>query len=303
MPKFCANLSMLYAEYPYLERFAHAKADGFQAVESLFPYEHDLSAQRQALKDHQLQQVLINTPPGGFQAQEVQESWLRGDRGVACDPLRVEEFKAGFEMSLEYAQALGTRQIHIMAGCIPLEHRADFVSHATAQGFTQTSSEAANTPGPLLDTYMENLAWAAHLAKALGVTVLIEPINTRDIPNYFLNRQHQAQSVIQDLGLDNVKVQMDLYHCQTVEGDLSRKIAQYLPKGTVGHFQIAGVPSRHEPDEGEVLYATLFELIDQLSSQSAWSGWVGCEYRPRLGAVPGATSAGLGWFKAMKKTH
>ena len=301
MPKFCANLSMLYTEYPYLERFEHARADGFEAVESLFPYEHDLPTQVRALERLGLEQVLINTPPGGFKAQDVTQAWADGDRGVACDPLRVSEFKAGFELALNYAKALGTQRIHVMAGCIPVDHRAAFMDDA--KGFLQTSSDAAHTHGPLLETYLENLAWSAKLAKPEGIEILIEPINTRDIPHYFLNRQAQAHAVVDALGQDNVKVQMDLYHCQIVEGDLSRKIAHHLPTGGIGHFQIAGVPDRHEPDGGEVFYGALFDLIDQISSDTGWSGWVGCEYRPRGGAVPGATSQGLGWFKSWKKSH
>ncbi len=301
MPKFCANLSMLYTEYPYLERFEQARNDGFEAVESLFPYEHDLTLQVSALKDCGLHQVLINTPPGGFKAQDVTQAWASGDRGVACDPARVAEFKAGFDLALSHAKALGSQRIHVMAGCIPGEYRSQFVDPSAP--LAQTSSGAASTQGPLLDTYLDNLAWSAKLAKQEGITVLIEPINTRDIPFYFLNRQAQAHAVIDALGVDNVKVQMDLYHCQIVEGDLSRKISQYMPTGSIGHFQIAGVPDRHEPDAGEVFYSALFDLIDQIAVDTAWSGWVGCEYRPRLGAVPGATSQGLGWFKALRESH
>jgi hydroxypyruvate isomerase len=185
-----------------------------------------------------------------------------------------------------------------MAGCIPLEYRSAFVHDG--QGAQQTSSQAAQTPGPMLETYLENLAWSAKLAQEEGVTLLIEPINTRDIAHYFLNRQAQAHAVVRSLGAANVKVQMDLYHCQIVEGDLSSKVAEFLAAGDVGHFQIAGVPDRHEPDAGEVFYPALFELIDQISNETGWKGWVGCEYRPRLGAVPGATSAGLGWLKAWR---
>jgi 2-dehydrotetronate isomerase len=146
-------------------------------------------------------------------------------------------------------------------------------------------------------TYINNLKWAASLAAKAGLDVLIEPINTRDIPRFFLNRQDHAHEIIDLVGASNLKVQMDLYHCQIVEGDLAMKIRKYLPTGRVGHFQIAGVPERHEPDIGELNYPYLFQVIDEVSQQSGWQGWVGCEYRPKKGGQPGGTSAGLGWLK------
>ena len=149
--------------------------------------------------------------------------------------------------------------------------------------------------------YVSNLRWAAAQAQKQGVNVLIEPINTRDIPGYFLNRQDHAHELIEEIGADNVKVQMDLYHCQIVEGDVAMKIRQYLPSGRVDHFQIAGVPQRHEPDVGEMNYPYLFDVIDEVSQQCGWSGWVGCEYRPARGAQPGGTSAGLGWLRALQQ--
>jgi hydroxypyruvate isomerase len=151
-----------------------------------------------------------------------------------------------------------------------------------------------------------NLKWASDLAKAHGRDVLIEPINTRDIPNFFLNKQIDAHDIVLELGCDNLKVQMDLYHCQIVEGDLAAKIAHYLPTGRVGHFQIAGVPKRHEPNMGELNYPALFDLIDELSKAHDWSGWIGCEYNPKRGAEMGGTSAGLTWlrdYQANKKAH
>jgi hydroxypyruvate isomerase len=141
-----------------------------------------------------------------------------------------------------------------------------------------------------------NLRWAATEAAKQGVDILVEPINTRDIPGFFLNRQDQAHELAAEIGAANLKVQMDLYHCQVVEGDVAMKIRHYLPTGRVGHFQIAGVPERHEPDVGEMNYPYLFEVIDKVAAECGWTGWVGCEYRPRLGAQPGGTSAGLGWF-------
>ena len=144
---------------------------------------------------------------------------------------------------------------------------------------------------------MSNVRWAAAEAARAGLDILIEPINTRDIPGFFLNRQDQAHELIAEIGAANVKVQMDLYHCQIVEGDVAMKIRQYLPTGRVGHFQIAGVPERHEPDVGEMNYPYLFGVIDEVARQCGWAGWVGCEYRPRRGAQAGGTSAGLGWFQ------
>jgi hydroxypyruvate isomerase len=148
----------------------------------------------------------------------------------------------------------------------------------------------------LRKTYVANLAWAAKEAQREGRDVLVEPINTRDIPRFFLNRQDEAHAVVQEVGAPNLKVQFDLYHCQIVEGDVATKIRQYLPTGRVGHFQVAGVPQRHEPDVGEVNYAYLFDVIDEVSGACGWDGYVGCEYRPARGATPGGTSAGLGWF-------
>ncbi|HSI53637.1 MAG TPA: TIM barrel protein, partial [Ramlibacter sp.] len=171
--------------------------------------------------------------------------------------------------------ALACPRIHIMAGLVAAGIEREIVR----------------------PTYVANLKWAAAEAAKQGIDLLIEPINTRDIPRFFLNRQDHAHELIADIGASNVKVQMDLYHCQIVEGDVAMKIRQYLPTGRVGHFQIAGVPERHEPDVGEMNYEYLFDVIDKVSAECGWSGWVGCEYRPRLGAQPGGTSSGLGWFK------
>ncbi len=255
MPKFAANLSMLYTEHPFLDRFAAAARDGFKAVEYLFPYEHPAAELAALLQAHGLQQVLFNAPPG---------DWAAGERGTACLPGREAEFRDGVERAIDYARALDCPRIHLMAGLAP-----------------DSADRAA-----LRKTYLANLAWAA--AQAKDIDFLIEPINTRDIPRFFLNRQDQAHEVVVEVGAPNLKVQMDLYHCQVVEGDLAKKIEMYLPSGRVGHLQIAGVPERQEPDIGEINHPYLFALIDRLG----WQGWIGCEYRPR-----GATSAGLGWMK------
>jgi len=268
MPRFAANLSMLYNEHTFLDRFAAAAADGFAAVEYLFPYAHTPSEVAQRLADQGLQQVLFNAPPG---------DWDAGERGLACLPGREAEFRAGVARALEYAEALRCPRVHLMAGLAPAG-----VERARLQA-----------------TYEANLAWAAELAASAGRDVLIEPINTRDIPGFFLNRQDEAHRIVQALGAPNLKVQMDLYHCQIVEGDVAMKIRQWLPSGRVGHIQIAGVPMRHEPDLGELHHAYLFEVIDEVSAACGWQGWVGCEYRPARGAVAGGTSAGLGWFRGL----
>ena len=270
MPRFAANLSMLYNEHAFLDRFAAAAADGFEAVEYLFPYAFEAGELARRLSDHGLQQVLFNAPPG---------DWDAGERGIACLPGREAEFRSGFARALSYAEALNCPRVHVMAGLAP-----------------------EGTPRAVLQaTYEANLAWAAELAASAGRQVLIEPINTRDIPGFFLNRQDEAHRIVQAIGAPNLQVQFDLYHCQIVEGDVAMKLRQYLPSGRVGHIQIAGVPERHEPDVGELNYPYLFKLIDEISARGGWAGWVGCEYRPARGAVPGATSAGLGWFKSLAR--
>ena len=280
MPQFAANLSMMYTELPFMQRFAAAAQDGFKAVEYLFPYAFSKQELAQELKAHGLQQVLFNAPPGGVDTVSISHAWdVAGDRGTAAVPGREEEFKAGVLLALDYAQALACPRIHLMAGLIP-------------NGVTREQAQA---------TYVANLSWAASLAARHGCDVLIEPINTRDIPRFFLNRQDHAHAIIAQVGAPNLKVQMDLYHCQIVEGDVASKIRKYLPTGAVGHFQIAGVPERHEPDLGELNYPYLFGVIDEVASACGWQGWVGCEYRPLQGGKPGGTSAGLGWLRELAK--
>ncbi|MDO8449848.1 MAG: hydroxypyruvate isomerase family protein [Rhodoferax sp.] len=262
MPKFAANLSMLYPELDFLDRFEAAAKDGFKAVEYLFPYAFESRDIAACLKAHGLQQVLFNAPPG---------DWDAGERGLACLPGREAEFRAGIGKALDYAAALDCPRIHVMAGLLPAG-----TAHET-----------------LYPTYVSQLRWAAAEAAKQGIDVLIEPINTRDIARFYLNRQDHAHQVLADVGAVNLKVQMDLYHCQVVEGDVAMKLRQYLPTGRVGHIQIAGVPQRHEPDLGELNYAYLFSVLDELG----YDGWVGCEYRPARGTQAGGTSAGLGWLK------
>jgi len=261
MPRFAANLSMLYNDVDFPARFACAARDGFRAVEYLFPYDYAPEQLAELLRTHALQQVLFNAPPGDWQA---------GERGTACLPGREAEFAAGIERAMVYARALACPRVHVMAGLMPT---------------------GVNTQR-LHDTYIANMRHAARQAAAHGIDILIEPINARDMPGFFLSRQDQAHALVAEIGATNVKVQMDLYHCQIVEGDLATKIRQYLPTGRVGHIQIAGVPERHEPDVGEINYPYLLRLLDDLG----YDGWVGCEYRPARGAVPGATRLGLGWL-------
>ena len=280
MPKFAANLSMMYPELPFLDRFEAAAQDGFEAVEYLFPYAFSPAELTARLKANGLQQVLFNAPPGGTDATSIAYAWdTSGDRGTACIPGREAEFQAGVMLALSFAEALNCPRIHLMAGLIPPSLQREDVQ----------------------PTYVANLRWAAAQAAKRGCDVLIEPINTRDIPRFFLNRQDHAHEVIAETGAANAKVQMDLYHCQIVEGDVAMKIRKYLPLGAVGHFQIAGVPERHEPDVGELDYTYLFGVIDEVSAQCAWDGWVGCEYRPKKGGQPGGTSAGLGWLRDTRR--
>ena len=284
MPRFAANLSMMYTEHPFLERFKAAAEDGFAAVEFLFPYEFEPQAIADALAAHCLEQVLFNTVPGDMQS---------GERGLAAVPGRSADFLSGVDRAVAYARVLGTRRLHAMAGVMP----------ATGGRSGADSADAIDSSARRRwrDTYVANLGEAARRCADAGITLLIEPINTRDIPGYFLNTQADAHAIVADVGAANLKVQMDLYHCQIVEGDVATKIRQYLPTGRVGHFQMAGVPERHEPDVGEMHYPYLFAVIDEVSAQCGWQGWVGCEYRPARGAVPHGTTDGLGWMHTRRQ--
>lgn len=258
MPRFAANLSMLYPKHDFLDRFAAASADGFEAVEYLFPYDYSAADLKQRLDDNGLVQALFNAPPG---------DWAKGERGTASLPGREAEFRAGFERALDYAAVLGNTRVHVMAGLLPSE--ADRTRHH--------------------GVYLENLAFATAQAAKVGVTVMLEPINTRDMPGFFLNRQDQAQAICREVGAANLKVQFDFYHCQIVEGDLAVKLRRDM--AGIGHIQIAGVPDRNEPDVGEVNFPYLLQLIDELG----YDGWVGCEYRPK-----GDTSEGLEWLRGWR---
>ena len=262
MPRFAANLSMMYREHDFLDRFAAAARDGFTAVEYLFPYDYPAAQLAALLQEHGLRQVLFNAPPG---------DWNAGDRGSTAIPGRELEFREGFERALEYARALECPRIHAMAGLFP----------------------EGGDRGAFCATYLENLVWAAGKAQPAGVDVLIEPIAQRNMPGFFLNLQAEAHAIVAEIGMPNLKVMMDLFHCQVAEGDLAIKLRKYLGEtpSRVGHMQIAGVPERHEPDTGEVNFSYLFDLIDELR----YEGWIGLEYIPAAG-----TSEGLGWLKEQR---
>lgn len=257
MLRFAANLTWMYAEHALNDRFAAAARDGFTAVELLFPYEQTASSLAAQLRDHGLSLILMNAPPG---------NWEDGERGMACIPGKQKAFRESMETALAYARTLGCSRVHVMAGAEP----------------------AGVERSVLRDTYLSNLSWAGGRAAAEGVKLLIEPINRRDVPGYFLNSQQDAHEIVDEIGNPALHVQMDLYHCQIIEGDVSTKLRKYLPGKNVGHIQIASVPDRNEPDSGELDYGYLLRLIDSLN----YDGWIGCEYRPRA-----RTSEGLGWLR------
>jgi len=254
MPRFSANLSFLFQEVPFLDRFAAAASAGFRAVEFMSPHEHSPEAVAECLAASRLENVLFNLPMG---------DWASGERGLACLPGREEDFRRSVATALSYARVLKTPRLHAMAGIVP-------------PGAARVCES----------TYIANLRYAAEQLAAAGLTLLIEPINTRDMPGYFLNTQAQAAKICAAVGLPNLKIQMDCYHMQIAEGDLATNLRRYAD--LCAHVQIAGVPERHEPDTGEVNYNYLFELLDEIG----YPGWIGCEYRPA-----GTTLDGLGWFK------
>ncbi len=253
MPKLCANLTMLFNEVPFMDRFAAAAQAGFRGVEYLFPYEYDRNELAAALKGNGLVQVLHNMPAG---------NWAAGERGIACNPQRVDEFRAGVDRAIDYATTLGCRQVNCLAGIRPPQL----------------------DPTDARETFIRNLQYAAPAFKAAGIKLLIEPINTRDIPGFFLNYTTQAADIIRAVGSDNLFIQYDIYHAQIMEGDLARTIEAYLP--LIPHMQLADNPGRHEPGSGEINYPWLLGHIDRIG----YSGWIGCEYKPAT-----TTAAGLGW--------
>ncbi len=259
MPKFAANLTMLFNEVPFLERFAAARAAGFEAVEYLFPYAYDKNELAGLLKTHGLQQILHNLPAG---------NWDGGERGIACNPDRVEEFRAGVDKAIEYATALGCPQVNCLAGKVPA-------------GVTREQAHA---------TFVANLKFAADKLKKAGLKLLIEPINSYDIPGFFLNYTAQAAAILDEVGSDNLYIQYDLYHAQRMEGELAATVQKHLAR--IAHVQLADNPGRNEPGTGEMNYPFLFRHLDAIG----YTGWIGCEYKPKT-----TTIEGLGWIKTLTK--
>jgi hydroxypyruvate isomerase len=255
MPRFCANLTMLYGEHGFLDRFAAAAADGFTGVEYLFPYDFPKEELRERLERHGLVQVLHNLPAG---------DWAAGDRGIGAVPGREGEFRDGVGRAIDYATALGCRQVNCLAGVPP---------------------EGAD-PERVRRTLTENLRFAAPRLAEAGIRLLLEPVNTRDIPGFFVNRSAQAMAVIEEVGSDNLHLQYDFYHAQVMEGDLVPTFRRLKDK--IAHVQIADNPGRNEPGTGEISYPFVFDALDA----AGYAGWVGCEYKPK-----GRTSDGLAaWF-------
>lgn len=256
MPRFAANVSMLFTEAPFLERFALAARAGFAAVECQFPYEAPAAEIRARLDDHGLAMVLHNLPAG---------DWAAGDRGLAGLPHRIAEFRAGVPRAIAYAHALGVRQLNCLAGVAP------------------EGADAATVRRTLVD----NLRFAARALAGEGLALLVEPINTFDIPGFIVNRTAQCIALLEEVGEANVFVQYDAYHAQRMEGELACTLARFLPR--IAHVQVADNPGRHEPGTGEIRFEFLFAELDRLG----YAGWVGCEYKPRA-----RTDAGLGWLPA-----
>jgi len=259
MPQFAANLTMLFNEHEFLDRFEAAAKAGFKAVEFLFPYAWPVAELQQRLKDNGLKLVLHNLPAG---------DWDAGDRGLGCDPKRIDEFRAGVARGIEYGTALGVPHLNCLAGKAPAG-----VDEATLRG-----------------TFMANLRFAAAEFKKARLNLLIEPINRFDIPGFYLNTTAQALAILDEVGADNAYVQYDIYHAQRMEGELANTMSAQLAR--IGHIQLADNPGRNEPGSGEINYAFLFKHLDRIG----YTGWIGCEYKPAAG-----TEAGLGWIQALAR--
>ncbi len=262
MLKFAANLSFLFAEHPFLDRFARAAAAGFRGVEYMFPYAHAKEEIAERLQAHGLEQVLFNLPAG---------DWEVGERGLGCLPGREAEFRQGVELALEYALTLGCRRLNCLAGLAPAG-----------------AVEAAEVEAELRATFIANLRWAHAKLAPHGIELLAEPINSRvDMPGFWLDRPAKGLEVLAEAGVG--RLQYDLYHAQIMEGDLARFLERHL--AAIGHLQIADNPGRHEPGSGEIHYPYLFRRLAELG----YDGWIGCEYKPAAG-----TEAGLGWLAAAR---
>ncbi len=259
MPRFAANLTMMFTELPFLDRFEAAAKAGFKAVEFLFPYAFEAGDIKRKLDDNGLTLILHNLPAG---------DWDAGERGIACHPDRVSEFRAAVGQAMAYARALGVRQLNCLAGKAP----------------------AGVAEEVLRATFVENLRHAASALKPAGLRLLIEPINTFDIPGFYLNRTAQAAGILAEVGADNAFIQYDLYHAQRTEGELAATVQTYLPR--IGHIQLADNPGRHEPGTGEINYPFLFAHLDRIG----YDGWIGCEYKPAT-----TTQAGLGWLQQVMR--
>jgi hydroxypyruvate isomerase len=255
MPKFSANLSFLYQELPFLDRFAAAAADGFSAVEYLGPYDHPAETVAATLKASGLEQALFNLPSG---------DWAGGERGLGCLPDRVDEFRASVDTAIRYAEALSCRRINCLAGLAP----------------------AGVDPAALEATLVANLEYAAPRLADAGIKLLLEPINLRDVPGFYVSTTHHAERLLAAVGSPNLFIQYDIYHTQVMQGDLIPTYARL--KDRIAHIQIADNPGRNEPGTGEINYAFVLPELDRLG----YGGYVGCEYKPKAG-----TSAGLGWMK------
>jgi hydroxypyruvate isomerase len=258
MPKFAANLSMLFTEVPFLERFKNASSFGFKAVEFQSPYSISAHEIKQELDQLQLEVVLHNLPSG---------NWDAGERGIACLPDRIEEFRMGVAKAIEYAQILGAPQVNCLAGIAPAGE--DFAK--------------------LQATFISNLEYASAELKKENIRLLIEPINTFDIPDFYLSRTQQALEILREVNSDNLFIQYDIYHAQRMEGDLANTLEKYL--SNIGHLQIADNPGRNEPGTGEINYRNLFKIIDKIG----YKGWIGCEYKPL-----NKTESGLAWIQEMQ---
>lgn len=257
MPRFSANLTMLFTELEFMNRFQTAANAGFEGVEFQFPYAHEKLEIADALARTGLETVLHNLPAG---------DWAAGERGIACQPDRIDEFREGVSLAIEYAQALGCGQLNCLAGIAP----------------------AGADPEDIERTLIENLRFAAPMLARKGIRLLIEPINTFDIPGFYLNRTTQACRIIDEVGSDNLFIQYDIYHAQRMEGELAGTITRHLPR--IAHMQLADNPGRHEPGSGEINWRFLFEHIDRIG----YAGWIGCEYRPAADTVKG-----LDWIESL----